>query len=153
MIPALYDSKDKISSIFKLLCILTKRTHSVNLFSWKQTLHISVCKRISHSSVAECVLLSAFLKPAPLSVCSVSLLSALSLGTVWLVGPVIEQLLFDEGSHRNCTRLTLHCRCLCAHVHKQGACHCVFNVWLFALCVCVIAVYITIRQSAPLFEV
>lgn len=46
---------------------------------------------------------------------------SLSLGTVWLVGAVIEQLLFDQESNRDCTQLTLPClhlyACLYSRVH------------------------------------
>lgn len=74
--------------------------------------------------------------PFYLSVCSLSFsLSfsspSLSLGTVWLVRPVIELPLFDQGSNRNCTLLTQLCRyacvCACVRIFQEGACHC---VWL-----------------------
>lgn len=100
---------------------------------------------------AKPVLLTAFLQPAAPSISlsapfpSPSLFSspALSLGTVWLVGPVIELPLFDQGSNRNCTLLNQVCQyvCLCVCVYFRKVhiivCGYVYNVWLPAACVCV----------------
>lgn len=61
--------------------------------------------------------------PFYLSVCSLSF----SLGTVWLVRPVIELPLFDQGSNRNCTLLTQLCRyaCVCAYISGRWMSLCV----------------------------
>lgn len=93
-----------------------------------------------------------------LSVCSFSFsltfsCPSLPLGTVWLVRPVIELPLFDQGGNRNCTLLTQLCRyvcvCECKHIFQEGAlivCGYVYNVWLSAACVCLITVCISLQS-------
>lgn len=126
-----------------------------------------VCKRISLSFSfsgsflsAKPVLLTAFPQPDASSIYlsspfpSPSLFScpSLPLGTVWLVRAVIELPLFDQGGNRNCTLLTQLCRyvcvCVCKHIFQEGAlivCSYLHNVWLPAVCVCLITVYVSLQ--------
>lgn len=109
---------------------------------------------------AKPVLLTAFPQPDASSIYlsspfpSPSLFScpSLPLGTVWLVRAVIELPLFDQGGNRNCTLLTQLCRyvcvCVCKHIFQEGTLivySYVYNVWLPAVCVSLITVYISLQ--------
>lgn len=90
---------------------------SMEIKPWRTVVY-PVCKKIPVCPFFS-LLWTAFLQSAAFSI----FLSApfpsisLSLGTVWLVRPVIELLLFDQGSNRNCTLLTQLGEYLSACVH------------------------------------